>query len=87
MKGELIDLNNAVIGAHQGFDGFKDHLREKKAKWSDISWNQNVTKFKYINHQGTLRNANRLVGMDELNFLRVAVNQGFVMFVYRKPRM
>lgn len=69
MNGELVSLNGAVIGAHQGFDGFKAHIQEKKAGWSDISWNQNVTKFKYINHQGTLRNANRVACMIHVFFL------------------
>ena len=62
-RGELINMNNVVIGVHQGFAGFKTHLKEQKATWSDISWNQNVTRFKYIIHQGTLRLANRVAGI------------------------
>ena len=70
--GELVNANKyctgtylglwIVIGVHQGFDGFKDHIKAVKAKYSDISWNQKVTGFKYINHQGTLRFSNRIVG-------------------------
>ena len=70
--GELVSANKycigaclglcIVIGVHQGFDGFKYHIKAVKAKYSDISWNQKVTGFKYLNHQGTLRLCNRIVG-------------------------
>ncbi|OAO15268.1 glycosyl transferase [Blastocystis sp. ATCC 50177/Nand II] len=58
--GELIDLNAVVEGVHQGHEGFKEHMKQSKATWSNISWNQNVTRFKYINHQGSLHYPNRI---------------------------
>ena len=47
-------------GVHQGHEGFKEHMKQSKATWSNISWNQNVTRFKYINHQGSLHYPNRI---------------------------
>lgn len=71
--GELVDLNNVgrrrekllgvVEGVHQGHQGFKEHTKQSKATWSDISWNQKVTGFKYINHEGTLRIPNRIASV------------------------
>ena len=73
--GELVDVTLAVNGIHQGYMGFKSRYKKKNATWSDISWNQRVTGFKYINHQGSLQAATRFtpIGLPGV-------------FIQRKPR-
>ena len=61
MKGELVSLNGYVRGVHQGYEGFKNHQRQSKARNTDIFWNHNVTGFKYINHEGSLKIPNRRI--------------------------
>ena len=70
-NGELISLNDVVNGAHQGFEGFKDHSKQRKASNEDKDWNKKIVGFKYINHQGTLQNSNRVVSkVEHLNVLK-----------------
>ena len=73
--GELVDITQAVDGVHQGFYGFKRQIKSSNATWSNISWNQKITKFKYINHQGSLLAANRVVPKHSPGT-----------FAFRKPR-
>ena len=61
MKGELVSLNGFIKGVHQGYEGFKKHQKENKARNKDIYWNHNVTGHKYINHQGSLKLPNRRI--------------------------
>lgn len=61
MHGELVSMNGYVLGVHQGFEGYKNHQMQMKAKQQDMYWNHEVIGKKYIIHQGTLRLPDRKI--------------------------
>ena len=60
--------SSVVIGIHQGVDGYIQHQKESKAIRKDIHWNNlqlgwngNITEYRRIIREGSLRYCNRIV--------------------------